>query len=98
MERSALLTVSIMLAAGVADKAYADGEALWLSADTPSIEVEPRSDRRRPVRLPDLDYNFSVHASCGEGRSVRAIIVSIADTRHEATGEQLEVLAELPRQ
>ena len=73
-----------LLLASLAAASYA-----W-SASPPRLTVEvtpavaalqPLAEGRRLLRLPALEFQFGVNASCGPDQAVASVSISIADTR-----------------
>jgi len=54
---------------------------LDVSASTPGVEISTRPDGRNFMRLPTLQYEFVLTASCPVNLAVRSVSLSIADTR-----------------
>ena len=61
--------------------ALAHAGELDVSANTPAVSVSTRPAGRNFMRLPDLEYEFVIDASCPTGQQPGAISISIADTR-----------------
>lgn len=55
-------------------------QSLKVSALTPTVEVAPRSQGRRTINLPTLEYAFNIDAECGSDSSSRSVFVNVADT------------------
>jgi hypothetical protein len=71
---------AILLAMCVTAQSAYCGE-LTLSADSPVVSIETRTDGRNFVRLPSVDYQFNVRAMCDVGMQPRSVSLNIADTR-----------------
>jgi hypothetical protein len=69
--------------------AHAD-HSLLLTADTPSVNLAPRSSRPSFFRLPGLRYAFTIDASCVDDFKPVSLFLSIADTRKTLHGAEIE--------
>jgi hypothetical protein len=85
-KRLALLAATIALA-GTARPDV--GAHLSVEAAPAVAAVQPESDGRSLVRLPALEFAFTIRASCGPDRVATSVSISVADTRTTLTGEQL---------
>jgi len=74
---------------------YTEDSSLQISANTPEVSIGIRADDRRALRLPDLQYTFRFEPRCGNGKTPRSILLSIADTRKTLSGRALRETAEL---
>lgn len=76
-------------------------QSLAISADTPTVTIEPRSAGRGFVVLPTLEFRFRLTPACAAGWQTRAVTLGIADTRltlepGAADGDVLEALLSVP--
>lgn len=78
-----------LCSAGLAAGAATAETALKVAADTPSVEISPRRAGRNFLRLPTIEFNFSVHAECGDDGSAESVSLSVADTREALGAKQL---------
>jgi len=61
-----------------------------VSVSTPQVVVAPRSAGRRPLQLPDLEYQFQVTLDCAESFTAQFLSVAIADSRRTIEGEAID--------
>lgn len=62
---------------------------LELSANTPDITIETRPAGRNFMRLPSLEYAFSIEVTCPSTLEPASMSLSIADTRISLDADQL---------
>ena len=62
---------------------------LLLTADTPTATVLPRGPERAPLTLPELEFNFRIHASCSDDLEPASISLAVADTRRTFDSAQI---------
>ena len=60
-----------------------------LFADTPTAQVIPRAAERSPLALPDLEYNFRIHARCHDDLEATSLSLAIADSRQSFNQSQI---------
>lgn len=86
-KRFALLLATIALAG----TAWPDPAARIAIEAAPAVAaIEPLPAGRSPLRLPALDFELEIHASCGPDRVATAVSISAADTRRTLVGEQVQ--------
>lgn len=51
--------------------------------------IQPLPDQRSLARLPALEFEFGILASCGPGQAATSVSISVADTRKTFAGEQV---------
>lgn len=51
--------------------------------------IQPFAEGHRIVRLPALDFQFDIQASCGAGKAVKSVSISVADTRKSLDGADI---------
>jgi len=79
-----------------------ESEIFVISADTPIVYVDKRSEGRNFMRLPALDYWFELAANCPADLEARTISLSVADTRKSfaanitADGETISIPIRIP--
>ncbi len=71
----------------------ADAPVIRVSSNTPLVKMVPRA-RGRFIRLPSLDFEFTVEAICPLGLQPQSVTVSIADTHMTLSAE--DVAAQTP--
>jgi hypothetical protein len=83
--------LSLLLAAIVTAGVAWPGDTARLTVDVPPAvaSIQPLAEGRRLVRLPALEYEFVIQASCGPGQTVKSVSISVADTRKTLTGADL---------
>lgn len=81
MPACAKTSYAAILLSSFAVSQIANASELELRADRPVVSVETRSAGRNFIRLPSIDYQFSIHAVCAESMKPRSLSLSIADTR-----------------
>ena len=74
---------------------YAEDSFLRISANTPEISINIRANDRQAAELPELQYTFRFEPRCGNGKTPRSILLSIADTRKTLSGNGLRAAAEI---
>ncbi len=89
------LTLGLLLFISCSVPGYTEESSLLISANTPEVSIRIRADDRRALRLPDLQYTFRFEPRCGDGRTPRSILLSIADTRKTLSGTALQETAEM---
>ena len=67
----------------------ADDARLSIAANTPEVDLTPRSAGRSFIRLPRLHYEFQVRTRCARGKDLESVMISVADTRKRFAGELL---------
>ncbi|MEQ9561784.1 MAG: hypothetical protein RLN69_04625, partial [Woeseiaceae bacterium] len=77
-----------LLAAMVSAPCFAESE-LMLVADTPTAQVIPRAAERSPLALPDLEYNFRIHARCRDDLEATSLLLAVADSRQTFNQSQI---------
>lgn len=82
---------SLLLAAmALASVAWPDSPARLV------VEVPPAAASIQPLpagrllRLPTLEFEFAIHASCGPDQAVASVSISVADTRKTLSGAEFE--------
>ena len=80
------LAASALLLLAVTD---AEAGELQVSAETPDVTIETRPAGRNFIRLPDLDYVFTIEAECTVNLEPTSISLSIADTRISLDADQV---------
>lgn len=63
---------------------------LALSHRAPEIDIHPGSSRRGSLRLPALEFHFSVDARCPEMQAAKSLMISIADSRKRVMESALQ--------
>jgi hypothetical protein len=77
-----------LLVSTVSGPVIAEGE-LMLFPDTPTAQVNPRAAERSPLALPELEYNFRIHARCHEDHEATSLSLAVADTRQTFNHSQI---------
>jgi hypothetical protein len=74
--------LSLLLAAiAMAGIAWPSGPARLVIDVPPAVApIQPFAEGHRIVRLPALDFEFGIQASCGPGKAVKSVSISVADT------------------
>ena len=85
-----VLTVLPLLSGLAADN---PPHSVAVSVSTPQVVVAPRSGGRRPLQLPDLEYQFRLTLDCAESFTVQSLSVAIADSRRTIEGEAIGSIA-----
>jgi hypothetical protein len=90
MKASHVTTLAILLPLSVC----VTGESVFandldVSASTPDVTVPTRPAGRRSIRLPSLEYTFTVEATCRADLAPAALSLSIADTRIAMSADEL---------
>ena len=83
--------LSLLLASfAIAGAALPDSPARLTVEVPPALApIQPLAEGRRLVRLPALDFEFGIQASCGPGLAVKSVSISIADTRKTLAGADI---------
>jgi hypothetical protein len=84
--RSTIL--SSLILSTVSGPVFAEGE-LTLFADTPTAQVNPRAAERSPQALPELEYNYRIHARCQDDHEATSLSLAVADTRQSFNHSQI---------
>jgi len=85
--RLILLFVSSLLLAG---KAWPDAAAkLTVDATPAMVQVRPLAEGRKLIRLPALEFSFTIRAACALDTAAQSISISIADTRKTISGNDI---------
>ena len=80
----------ILATPALAGTAWPDVAAhLSIDAAPAVAAIQPLPDERTPAGLPSLEFEFSIHASCGPDQLAASVSISVADTRRTLAGEQL---------
>lgn len=77
----ALLYLLVPVAVATGEDAPQEGSHLQAVAEPATVELEPLTENRRYLRLPDLAFDLRIEPHCGGAASVRSVLVSVADTR-----------------
>jgi hypothetical protein len=77
-----------LLASTVSGPVFAESE-LTLFADTPTAQVNLRAAERSPLALPELEYNFRIHARCRDDLEATSLFLAVADTRQTFNHSQI---------
>jgi hypothetical protein len=90
MKASHVTTLVILLPLSV----YVTGQSVFasdldVSASTPDVTVPTRPAGSRSIRLPSLEYTFTVAAACRADLAPAAVSLSIADTRITMSADEL---------
>ncbi len=96
--------LSLLLAAiAMAGAAWPSGPARLEVEVPPAVaSLQPLAEGRRLVRLPALEFEFAIQASCGPDEAVKSVSISIADTRKSLAdtdipaGEPINTMVRLP--
>jgi len=81
--------VALLILAGTS--AALSGQAyLVLSHRAPEIDIDPGSSRRGILRLPELEFHFSIDARCPESQPAQSLMISIADSRRRVMANALQ--------
>jgi hypothetical protein len=90
MNHSSPVSVCILFAmlCGVAAPALADNR-LSIDSDAVTISIEPHPAGRSQIRLPAVEFTFSVDAECGDNLGPGPLTLSIADTYLSLSAEQI---------
>lgn len=83
--RFPLLALGVILAGPVC----ADN-SLLMTADTPVVNIERRSEEQNFLRLPTLQYGFTLKSVCADGLKPVSIQLSVADTRRTLRGGDIQ--------
>ena len=51
--------------------------------------IQPLAEGRSLVRLPALEFEFGIEASCGPERAVKSVSISVADTRKTLESDEI---------
>lgn len=85
-KRPALLLATIALAGA----AWTEEAARLTVEAAPAVaDIQPLPDGSRLVRLPALEFEFGIRASCGQDHAPSSLSISVADTRTTLAGDQL---------
>jgi len=89
MNRTAtlVLTFAPLLSGLTADNRAPHSVAM--SVSTPQVAVAPRTGGRRPLQLPDLEYQFRLTLNCAESFTAQFLSVAVADSRRTIEGEAI---------
>lgn len=72
----------------VAPVAWPAGPARFAVEVPPAVAaLQPLAEGRRLLRLPTLEFQFGIDASCGTDQAVASVSISIADTRKTLSAE-----------
>lgn len=63
---------------------------LLMTADTPVVNIERRSQEQNFLRLPALQYGFTLKSACVDGLKPVSIQLSVADTRKTLRGSDFQ--------
>lgn len=88
MTRRNLFAVSIIFLLGPVIT-FADG-SLSVSADLAQVSIAPRPQGRSLVRLPSIEFSFSINAECQNDWTADSVSLSIADTQTNLNAQQIE--------
>jgi len=92
MNRTAVLFLALAPALASLSSLAADDRAphsVALSVSTPQVAVAPRPSGRRPLQLPDLEYQFRLTVECAESFSAQFLSLAIADSRRTVDGDSI---------
>ncbi len=64
-------------------------DSLSVAANSPSVPVVPRNPGRSFIRLPTLEYDFEVRASCSDGKLPKSLSLNVADSRKSLAANQI---------
>lgn len=64
--------------------------ALLMTADTPVVNIERRSQGQNFIQLPALQYGFTLNSVCVDGLKPVSIQLSVADTRKTLRGSDIK--------
>ena len=83
--------LSLFLAAIAMAGVVWPGDTARLTVDVPPsvASIQPLAEGRRLVRLPALEFEFEIHASCGPSQAVKSVSISVADTRKTLSSADL---------
>ena len=62
---------------------------LTVTVPPPAAAVQPLAEGRRLVRLPALQFEFGIRASCAPNQAVKSVSISVADTRKTLAGADI---------
>jgi len=68
----------------------AEDTELRLTSTTPDVHITQRSNDRKAIVLPDLQYEIRVEAVCAAGFLPESIMLSVADTRKRVAAADLD--------
>ena len=81
----------LLAAMALAGLAWAAGPPRLMVEVAPAVAlIQPLAEGRRLLRLPDLDFEFGIDASCGPDHAVASVSISIADTRMTLSGAEFQ--------
>lgn len=99
--RSVIATIGLFVATGAVAEADGAGR-LSISVDVPEVTLQPASGGRKFIRLPSLEYSFTLRAWCHGSSAPESISLSVADTRKAIPwsqfdeGEKAEIALTVP--
>jgi len=79
--RGAFISIAIIALAVDSSGEELSDNRLLVDINAASIEVSARPAGRRPIRLPDLEFEIRLEPRCAAGMNADSISVSVADTR-----------------
>ena len=87
-----LAILIVLVCAASASTAESNGIGrLTISVDVPEVTLTPATETGRNfIRLPSLEYSFSLRASCRGGSTPGSVSLSVADTRTAIPGAQID--------
>jgi hypothetical protein len=81
----------------LADEARPDSAARLSVHATPAIvQVKPLAEGRKLIRLPTLEFRFTIQAVCAINTEAKSISISIADTRKTISGDDIATVSDMP--
>lgn len=86
IQRLSLILAPFVLA-GIA---WSSGLATLTITVPPALApIQPLAEGRSLVRLPALEFEFGIEASCGPERAVKSVSISVADTRKTLESDEI---------
>ena len=81
----------------LADKSRPDAAAQLIVQATPAIvQVKVLAEGRKLIRLPTLEFRFTLQAVCAVNTEAKSISISVADTRKTISGDDIATVSDMP--
>ena len=91
------LFLLVMPALLLADKARPDAAGRLIVQATPAIvQVKALAEGRKLIRLPTLEFRFTIQAVCAIDTEAQSISISVADTRKTISGNDIATISDMP--